>query len=90
MQKPKQRLTEFEEEVEKEFEKAVESEFAEIEELNIVNLTGTLRRISKLKGSSEEVPACSRCGAEMKLRTGNFKSFWGCSNFPSCKVTRRT
>lgn len=32
--------------------------------------------------------SCSICGGTMLLRTGNKKTFWGCSNFPECRNTR--
>lgn len=30
---------------------------------------------------------CPNCGSPMKLRTGKFSKFWGCSNYPKCKHT---
>ena len=30
---------------------------------------------------SEERPICKKCGSEMKLRSGNFGEFWGCSSY---------
>ena len=30
---------------------------------------------------------CPRCGAPMSLRNGKNGSFWGCSNYPECKMT---
>ena len=30
---------------------------------------------------------CPRCGAPMFLRNGKNGSFWGCSNYPDCKMT---
>ena len=30
---------------------------------------------------------CPRCDAEMILKTGDFRPFWGCSTFPCCRGT---
>ncbi|MCP5461877.1 MAG: topoisomerase DNA-binding C4 zinc finger domain-containing protein [bacterium] len=40
-----------------------------------------------------EHPICPRCGKSMVLRTARKGSnkgsqFWGCSNFPSCRITK--
>lgn len=32
---------------------------------------------------------CPKCESEMVWRTGNFKPFWGCSQFPRCRGTLR-
>ena len=31
---------------------------------------------------------CPFCGGELTLRNGKYGRFWGCSNYPKCKVTR--
>jgi len=33
-------------------------------------------------------PNCPKCSKKMKVRTGNFPAFWGCSNYPKCDGTR--
>ena len=44
----------------------------------------------KFKSSRKEMalqssaPDCPRCGARMRLRTGDFTPFFGCSEFPNC------
>ncbi len=32
---------------------------------------------------------CPKCGAEMKLKKGNYGSFYGCSTYPNCKETKK-
>lgn len=32
---------------------------------------------------------CSDCGAEMRLRSGKFGEFLGCSKYPRCKHTEK-
>jgi DNA topoisomerase-1 len=46
--------------------------------------TGTFR----LKGYDGPTLACDRCGAVMRLRTGRFGRFFGCTN-EACRNTRR-
>ena len=45
-------------------------------------------------GGKRGAPQCPRCGAEMTLelaRRGEQSGtkFWGCSDYPTCKATRR-
>jgi hypothetical protein len=35
------------------------------------------------------VPACPRCDSPMVRRTSEFGKFWGCSQYPACKGTRK-
>ena len=37
----------------------------------------------------DDTHRCPRCEAEMVLRTGDFKSFWGCPHYPRCRGTLR-
>lgn len=32
---------------------------------------------------------CPECGGQLKERSGRFGSFWGCSNYPTCRYTRK-
>jgi len=32
---------------------------------------------------------CPKCGGKLKLKDGKFGKFYGCSNFPECRFTRR-
>ncbi len=32
---------------------------------------------------------CPSCGGRLTLRRGQYGEFWGCSNYPNCKYTRR-
>lgn len=34
-------------------------------------------------------PTCLRCGSPMRLRSGRYGQFWGCSRYPGCKGTRK-
>lgn len=41
--------------------------------------------------SNEEKTAtndrCPECGGEMRLKSGRYGKFWGCSNYPGCHFT---
>ena len=46
--------------------------------------------VSAAKAFSEDKVAngiCPRCGGKLILRNGRYGSFFGCSNYPSCKYT---
>jgi restriction system protein len=36
-----------------------------------------------------EAPSCEKCGAKMRLVNGRRGKFWGCSNYPKCRSTKR-
>lgn len=44
--------------------------------------------LGKLLGEQPEV-SCPQCGAPMVRRKGKFGEFYGCSDFPRCRGTRR-
>lgn len=35
----------------------------------------------------EENDRCPECGGEMRLKSGRYGEFWGCSNYPKCRFT---
>ena len=37
---------------------------------------------------SQSVPSCPECGSVMRRRSGRYRTFWGCSRYPSCKGAR--
>lgn len=39
--------------------------------------------------SSSGAPTCPRCRSSMRRRSGRHGMFWGCSQYPSCKGTRK-
>ena len=45
------------------------------------------------RAGSQKIPTCSKCGAQMVLRTGvtgarKGQKYWGCPNYPACRFTR--
>lgn len=38
---------------------------------------------------NDQVVKCEDCGGDMVLRKGKWGSFYGCSNFPECKATKK-
>lgn len=37
---------------------------------------------------AKKVKKCPRCGSPLKLRSGRFGEFWGCTSYPNCKYTK--
>ena len=35
----------------------------------------------------QEERFCPKCGSELKLRSGRFGNFWGCTGYPNCRYT---
>ena len=49
------------------------------------------RLAGEMENPSEEakkIKKCPRCGSPLKLRTGKFGDFWGCTSYPECKYTK--
>jgi len=44
-------------------------------------------------GKEEDVPntkeKCPECGSELVKKNGKYGLFWGCSNYPTCKFTKK-
>ena len=40
-----------------------------------------------LVASEDGVPACKKCGKPMRLVSGRYGKFWGCTGYPSCLFT---
>ena len=47
----------------------------------------TSKKSDGKKSSKKSNVKCPRCGAPMLLRNGKNGSFWGCSNYPECRIT---
>jgi DNA topoisomerase-1 len=43
----------------------------------------------RIKGYDGPVIQCDKCGADMELKTGRFGKFFACTNYPTCKNTRK-
>jgi hypothetical protein len=70
----------------------VEHSLEALQAVQISTFGARRRHIRSLKKNRRE-PVCPRCGNAMVLRTarkgrGTGSSFWGCSNFPRCRVTK--
>ena len=48
---------------------------------------GNSKKSDSKKSSKKSNVKCPRCGAPMFLRNGKNGAFWGCSNYPECKMT---
>ena len=42
---------------------------------------------NELKQKIED--SCPRCGGKLIYKTGKYGDFWGCSNYPNCKFTKK-
>ena len=51
-----------------------------------ITIQGLETKKSDRKSKKSNVK-CPRCGAPMFLRKGKNGAFWGCSNYPDCKMT---
>ena len=51
------------------------------------NNDGNSKKSDGKKSSKKSNVKCPRCGAPMFLRNGKNGAFWGCSNYPECKMT---
>ena len=58
---------------------------------NIVDKGVRKRHVEKIKFIKEfyDDKTCPICGGKLKLRTGKYGNFFGCSNYPKCKYTRK-
>ena len=58
--------------------------------INASNITKTQKKahINAIKERTEGT-VCPYCGAELVRRDGKYGAFWGCSNYPRCKFTRK-
>ena len=48
---------------------------------------GTSKKSDNKKSTKKSSVKCPRCDAPMFLRNGKNGAFWGCSNYPDCKMT---
>ena len=47
----------------------------------------TSKNFDRKKSTMKSNVKCPRCGAPMLLRNGKNGAFWGCANYPECKMT---
>jgi len=52
-------------------------------------ITKLLKKISNKNPKEENELKCPNCGGELVLKRGKFGKFYGCSNFPTCKYTKK-
>jgi restriction system protein len=59
----------------------------------LLRLIGNVQKERVIPATATSSGLCTKCGAEMVLRTAQRgphlgEKFWGCSNFPRCRLTR--
>lgn len=58
--------------------------------INMKDKTKVKTHISNIKEvQSQNINRCPKCGAELVFRNGQYGSFYGCSNYPKCKYTKK-
>ncbi|SKC81302.1 restriction system protein [Burkholderia sp. CF099] len=74
-------------------------DYASQADILLVDGAGIVERIRALEADKQakllalafegdyRTPTCAACGVKMVERQGNVGSFWGCRNYPKCKVT---
>ncbi|MGM8215923.1 topoisomerase DNA-binding C4 zinc finger domain-containing protein [Bacillaceae bacterium W0354] len=45
-------------------------------------------KVRKEKGSLQQY-TCPKCGGKLSLKKGKYGTFYGCSNFPKCRFTKK-
>ena len=43
----------------------------------------------KVSGAEAAAELCAECGSEMRIKKGRYGSFYGCSNYPACRHTKK-
>ncbi len=58
---------------------------------NIVDKDKRKRHIERINNLKEfyDDKVCPVCGSKLKLKTGKYGNFFGCTNYPKCKYTRK-
>jgi len=46
-----------------------------------------VKNIAAVEPAAAENKICAKCGKTMRLLTGKYSKFWGCSGYPNCKYT---
>jgi len=76
-----------------EFKDEIEKQKVEIQKTKVNNINldwGVIERYinTKLVSFRKSIqPMCPKCKVLMILKNGNDNQFWGCSNFPNCRMT---
>ena len=69
-------------------ENAIQETVSSAQPISVQSLDSGKSRKPSVKSSGKKSSVkCPRCGAPMFLRNGKNGAFWGCSNYPECKMT---
>ncbi len=67
-----------------------------VKKINNLNITGSRREHvsdiqSNVRAANEKIKSgiCPKCGGALRLRRGKYGDFYGCSNYPKCKFTKK-
>lgn len=56
----------------------------------LIKHTSTIKMNIKQNISREKEIICPKCNGSLILRNGKYGQFYGCSNYPSCRYTKKT
>lgn len=58
-----------------------------VERIRTLDTNKQTRLLARAFEGDYQTPTCAACGIKMVERQGRGGSFWGCSNYPKCRVT---
>ncbi len=67
---------------------AVAEEIKTLKDSNTVTAKEHIQEIRQMKADVEN-NICPRCGGQIVLKHGKYGDFYGCSNYPACKFTKK-
>ncbi len=67
---------------------AAAKEIQNLKDSNTVTAKEHVQEIRQMKADVEN-GICPRCGGKLVLRHGKYGDFYGCSNYPECKFTKK-
>lgn len=56
---------------------------------NRTKIKGRIGEISVASRQKAKNQICPKCGNELKVRSGKYGKFYGCSDYPYCKFTMK-
>lgn len=83
-----QLITRLQEEITKEQIEEIYNKLVKIKEENTITTEDHIKNITKTIRETEQ-GICPRCGGKLTKRNSQYGTFYGCSNYPKCKFTKK-
>lgn len=61
----------------------------QLKKQHVQSLKTNIKNQKVVETEREKQNQCPKCGGELSLKKGKYGSFYGCSNFPRCRFTRK-